>query len=1259
MCRYLLRVSLAWVTGVIVLLGVSGAWATYAPPRLLIGAAGPGGLLADDYSIDPSISADGRFVTFVSSANNLVDIPTTQADQVYVLDRATDRIERVSVSPAGLPANSRSEDPVISADGRFVAFMSYASNLVDGDTNGIGDIFVRDLVLGTTARVSVDSRGGQANRMVIGTFVGSLNPTISANGRFVAFMSAASNLSDADRDNVVDVFVHDRVSGGTVLASLSSTGEAGDRTSYFPLIAPDGSFIVFESFAGNLVGDDTNGRGDLFLRDLVNGTTERLTVAPDGSELPGGSGFTRMSSSADGRFIAFEWDGDGLVAGDSDGLSDVFVYDRTLRRIEPISTNVNRSLAGYPAISGDGRHVAFLAATDYLVPGSPLGRAHQVFVHDRATGATTRVSETAAGVPSNGLDVGVGQTPPAISGDGRVIVFTTEATNLDPADVNGEADLYEVVLAVDPVNRPPVADAGADQVVGCSGFATGVTLDGSGSLDPDGDALVYRWTGDPDPADVVSPRVSLGVGSHAFTLAVDDGRQTGPVDSVLVTVRDEAPPVLSGPADRVVEADVPGGAAVAFDEAVTDACDPAPTLVVDPAGPYPVGVTGVSVTARDAAGNAATRELSVTVVDTTPPVLVAPPAVAVRPTGSLTFVALGMPTVSDLVGPVTVDNDAPAAGFPVGDTVVTWTALDGAGNLATAQQRVSVSETAVATGPGLRHGRVDGVDHRWRSVSLPTGYVDPVVVASVQVETGQQPTVVRVRNVASDRFEVRVQAPSDAPLTGGYRVHYLVAEAGVYTEATHGVRMEAGRVATATVDGHANGWSGTPSGYANAYAAPVVLGQVISANDARWSVFWAAGAERRAAPDGLALTLGRHVGDDPDTQRQPEQLGYIVIEAGSGVLDGLAYEAGVSEAEVTGATGASPGQTLAHRLGRVSGGVVSSAGMLGRDGGWPVWLGAAPFAGGGLDVVIAEDQLSDDEVAHQPERVAYVVVGSDAPVSNGPMLYHGRLDGVGDDWQAVTLPRPYAEPVVVATVQYDGRQLPAVARVRHAAGDRFEVRVQNPGRASLPNAYTVHYLVAEAGVYDEAEHGIRMEALRYLSARTDGEPGGWIGETRAYVNAYAEPVVLGQVMSANDERWSAFWARGVDRWTEPDPGALWLGKHVGEDPDTDRAAETIGYLVIESGTGSIAGRTFEAGVSGRIAGGTTGSPPYPLPHGLTTVQGAILSMATMRGSDGGWPVLYGAEPLLPLLLDVAIDEDQLTDGETAHKPESLGYFVVE
>jgi Tol biopolymer transport system component len=285
------------------------------------------GTLGDNFSVHPSISGDGRYVAFESIASTLVPNDTNGRSDVFVRDMVTNTTTRVSVATDGTQANSDSDVAAISADGTRVAFHSTASNLVPGDTNGTGDVFVRDLVANTTTRVSVAADGTQGNGES-GTYLGDSGGypsriSISSDGRRVAFRSAASNLVSGDTNGTWDIFVRDLTANTTTRVNVATGGAEANGNSYAPSITGDGAYVTFASAATNLVDGDTNAQGDIFGRDTNAGTTARLSLGADGTEANQAS--ETPAISADGQFAAFGSNASNLVPGDTNTFVDIFV----------------------------------------------------------------------------------------------------------------------------------------------------------------------------------------------------------------------------------------------------------------------------------------------------------------------------------------------------------------------------------------------------------------------------------------------------------------------------------------------------------------------------------------------------------------------------------------------------------------------------------------------------------------------------------------------------------------------------------------------------------------------------------------------------------------------------------------------------------------------------------------------------------------------------------------------------------------------
>ena len=285
-----------------------------------------------------AISDDGRYVAFSSGATNLVPSDTNSRRDVFVRDRAGGTTQLVSFATGGALSNDHASGPVISGDGRFVAWGSNATNLVPGDTNATYDGFLRDLQAGTTERVNVSSSEAQAEMSALGWFGGM---SISDGGRYVTFEDDATNLVAGDTNGVRDLFVRDRQAGVTERVSVSS-GEAEQNG--HPLaaaISADGRYVAFLSDASNLVPDDTNGLRNVFRRDRVDGTTERVDVRYNGGQSAGGHASTEVAISNDGRYVAFN-SASPLSPRDTTNI-DVFVRDMNRPVFDSIYATANTS----------------------------------------------------------------------------------------------------------------------------------------------------------------------------------------------------------------------------------------------------------------------------------------------------------------------------------------------------------------------------------------------------------------------------------------------------------------------------------------------------------------------------------------------------------------------------------------------------------------------------------------------------------------------------------------------------------------------------------------------------------------------------------------------------------------------------------------------------------------------------------------------------------------------------------------------------
>ena len=424
------RTSVGTAAALVGLVAVMVLPAQGATPKTKLVSVRSNGTQGDGGSFDSSISANGRFVTFESDATNLVGGDDNGKRDIFVHDKKTKKTRRVSVRSNGAEAEDSSHDPAISANGRFVVFYSNATNLVGNDDNGNDDVFVHDRRTKKTKRVSVRSNGAEADGHSIGL-------SISAEGRFVAFGSGATNLVRGDDNDRYDIFVHDRRTGKTKRVSVRSNGAEADSDNYNPSISGDGRLVAFFSEATNLVGSDDNADPDIFVHDRRTGKTKRVSVRSNGTEGDGTS--SKPSISASGRFVAFESGATNLVGGDTNTVGDVFVHDRRTGKTKRVSVRSNGDegdeYSEAPSLSANGRFVAFKSEASNFVAGDISDG--DIFVHDRKTKKTKRVS-----LRSNGTEGGPGDSfSPSISADARFVAFHSNVENFVPGD-NGFNDVF-------------------------------------------------------------------------------------------------------------------------------------------------------------------------------------------------------------------------------------------------------------------------------------------------------------------------------------------------------------------------------------------------------------------------------------------------------------------------------------------------------------------------------------------------------------------------------------------------------------------------------------------------------------------------------------------------------------------------------------------------------------------------------------------------------------------------------------------------
>jgi Tol biopolymer transport system component len=389
------------------------------------------------FSFRPWFSADGRFVAYDSDSPALVPGDTNRVRDVFVHDRATGITERVSVATDGTEADGQSQRPTLSADGRFVAFWSDATNLVPDDGNDVADVFVYDRLDGIVRRVSVGPGGieadGESLRPVI-----SIDGKVVAYESAARNLTPKDVLGrSTDTNQARDVFVYDMTTEKTTRVSVASDGTQGAGESLRPSISGDGRWVAFQS---EVVFDasDTNKSRDVYMHDRESGATRRVSLSD--SEAEGDGGSFSPSLSADGRYVAFWSNASNLVDVDTNGTSDVFVRDVTEGTTVRASVD-NTGIEGEddssdPSISPDGHFVAYWSAAGNLVSGDTNG-VRDVFLHDLATGETTRAS-----VASDGAQADADCFAPNVGSGGNVVAFDSEATTLVAGDSNPGSDIF-------------------------------------------------------------------------------------------------------------------------------------------------------------------------------------------------------------------------------------------------------------------------------------------------------------------------------------------------------------------------------------------------------------------------------------------------------------------------------------------------------------------------------------------------------------------------------------------------------------------------------------------------------------------------------------------------------------------------------------------------------------------------------------------------------------------------------------------------
>ncbi len=544
------------------------------------GDGGSGGIATDGVSV----SADGRVVAFTSFASNLV-LPTVDAnftDDIFVRDVIAGVTERVSVAPDGTEADDASGSPHLTGDGRFVAFSSRASNLVANDTNGESDIFVRDLDSGVTERVSVSLGGIQGN-------FSSFRPVLSETAQFVAFSSTATNLLTGTPGDTsgVQIFVHDRSTGANELASVSSSGVAANNDAQLAGMSADGRFVAFGT-GSSFTPDDTNGLPDIFVRDRKTGLTERVSVGTGGVQADSGASGARLSP--DGRFVTFMSEATTLSDQDDDGFGtlELYLHDRVTGATEvlgPGSTVFPAPIAAIPIVAALG--VFGGAAQQIVIIGpdrsDPFGVDALLFPDGELDDTVLEVVDTGSGVVTTLCPAGE-----AAVASGRAVFLRPETLGTttpgcpDDGPLNGDGLVDDDVVAFWNGSGSAVNLVRAAESVALSATHVGALVSERG------DGAIYNADGDQNDTVAQFHKINASPGTWQNSGQAADELQMAGSRGVFLTPEAAQGAILNGDgdtADRVLQVfdaakpKLPAIAIAAAEEFVVG--DPADTLCGD------------------------------------------------------------------------------------------------------------------------------------------------------------------------------------------------------------------------------------------------------------------------------------------------------------------------------------------------------------------------------------------------------------------------------------------------------------------------------------------------------------------------------------------------------------------------------------------------------------------------------------------------------------------------------------------------------
>ena len=835
-----------------------------------------------------------------------------------------------------------------------------------------------------------------------------------------------------------------------------------------------------------------------------------------------------------------------------------------------------------------------------------------------------------------------------------------------------------------PDNQQPIAYIGLDPTSGIAPLT--VNFDGSGSYDPDGEIVSYDWDfGDGTTAwgETVSHTFNYP-GVYTVTLTVIDDQGSTGSDTIEINAgsgfTNQSPVAVvssdstSGVAPLTVNFDGsgsydPDGKIVSYDwdfgDGTTAWGETVSHTFNDP------GVYTVTVTVTDNNDLTASDQITITVDEGGS---VSPNQAPVIDAGSDDLIILPVDTVT-LDGTVTDD------GLPSGVLTTVWSQISGPANQVEFYDADAIQTTARFLSAGtyvLELTADDGELTAGDQITITVDEGGNIFTSEVQVASGSDDAEENASGYVSSRSNdlelvysrgnqtvgIRfnsVDVPHDATIVNAY-VQFMVDETD--SEAT-----------SLTIEGEDIDNAATFISSRSNISSRARTSANMSWSPAVWTTVGEAGSDQRT-PDvsriiqeiidrpgwssgnslvAIITGTGKRVAESYNGNRSGAPMLHVEYATGSASNQAAVVDAGTDDLIIlpidtvtldgTVTDDGLPTGVLTTVWSQISG----PANQVVFDNAYAIQT-TARFLSAGTYVL----QLTADDgelTAGDQVTITVTPAGTTAQLESGAVTVDG-------DYVTVNLANTYVSPVVVCSVKYNNNNTPVVARVNNVISMSFDVRLQNPSGGAVETD-TVNYLVVEEGIWNI--NGVNIEAQTYMSTVTD-ENNSWVGEAQSFGQRYTSPVVLGQVMSENDPDWSVFWCQGSSRTNPPSANALRTGKTVGEDTDTTRADETIGFIVFEAGHGTIGGVEFEASLGTDSVKGVTNSPPYT--YSFDTAFGSVPqvtlgSMAGMDGNNGGWAYMHGSMPASNTSLYLSLDEDQIGDSERSHTSEQIGYVVFE